>query len=366
MGNSHRVGIVGLGNISAVYLETLSQSRTVSITAVADLDEARAKAVAEQIPGARALTVEDLVTSSEVDTVLNLTIPSAHAQIALAAIRAGKHTYGEKPLAASMSDARAIVEAGIAAGVRVGCAPDTVLGTGVQTARAFVDSGGIGRPLAASATMVAPGHERWHPNPDFFYLPGGGPLLDMGPYYVSALVQLLGPVRSVVGASSRLRAERVINNGGRAGEAIPVKVQTHISGVLEHENGALSTLTTSFDGAATNAANIEVHGELGTLALPDPNWFDGEVRFIETGGTEWRALDVAAGYQEGARGAGLLDFIEATPERPARASGTLALHVLEIMTALLQSAEQGQRIALATTAERGPAVPLTARSEWLK
>jgi predicted dehydrogenase len=366
VGDAHRIGIVGLGSISSAYLQTLADSPAVAITAVADLDAARASTVASGIPAARALSVAELLASDDVDTVLNLTIPAAHAEIAHGAISHGKDVYGEKPLAVTMAEAREIMDAAERAGVRVGSAPDTVLGTGTQTARAAIDEGRIGRPIAASAVMVTPGHEAWHPSPDFYYLPGGGPLLDMGPYYVSALIQLLGPVRSVIGASSRLRSERVITAAGpRTGERIPVEVQTHVSGVLEHHNGALSTLTTSFDGVATTADPIEVHGENGTLAVPDPNGFAGEARLVERGSREWMPLPVAAGYVDAARGAGLLDFIAAgVTGGPGRASGAVALHSLDIMTALLESAALGRRIDLATTVTRPDPVPLTPASAW--
>jgi predicted dehydrogenase len=337
----------------------------VRVTAVADLDRTRAETVAAELPGARAMGVGQLLGSSDVDTVLNLTIPAAHAEIALAAIANGKQVYGEKPLAATFAHAREVVEAADAAGVRLGCAPDTVLGTGTQTARAAIDAGMIGRPIAASAVMVTPGHERWHPNPDFYYREGGGPLLDMGPYYVAALIHLLGPVRSVIGAASRLRTERVIASGERAGERISVEVDTHVSGILEHASGVLSTLTTSFDGIATTAAPIEVHGELGTLVVPDPNNFDGEVRLaLLDGPPGWRPLGASAGYADGARGVGLLDFIRAGSARRARAGADVALHSLEIMTALLDSAASGSRMALTTSVGRPVALPLIPASVW--
>ncbi|WP_020137034.1 Gfo/Idh/MocA family protein [Streptomyces sp. 351MFTsu5.1] len=364
MGDAHRIGVVGLGVISRAYLDTLVGPDAVRITAVADLDASRSAAVAAELPGVRALSVEELLNSPDVDTVLNLTVPAAHAEIALGAIGHGKNVYGEKPLAAELADAQALLEAAAKASVRVGCAPDTVLGTGIQTARAAVEAGAIGRPLFASAVMITPGHERWHPQPDFYYAPGGGPLLDMGPYYLSSLVHLLGPVRAVIGASSRLRSERVIGSGPRAGERIPVEVDSHVSGVLEHEGGALTTLTTSFDGVGTTAAPIEVHGESGTLTVPDPNHFDGEVRLLELGGSERRALPPSAGYIGGARGVGLLDFVAADSGRPARASGELALHVLETMTALLRSSAEGRRIELSTSVERPAPVPLTPVEQW--
>ncbi|MFF3856120.1 Gfo/Idh/MocA family protein [Micromonospora sp. NPDC002575] len=364
MGDPHRVGVVGLGVISRAYLDTLADHPAVSVVAVADLDASRSAAVAARLPGVEAVSVERLLARPDVQTVLNLTIPAAHAEISLGAIDAGKHVYVEKPLAATFADGRSTVERAAAAGVRVGCAPDTVLGTGTQTARAAIDGGLIGRPLSASAVMVTPGHERWHPHPDFYYAPGGGPLLDMGPYYISALVHLLGPVRAVHGAASRLRAERVIGSGPRLGQRVPVRVDTHVTGVLEHADGALSTLTTSFDGVATTAAPIEVHGETGTLAVPDPNCFDGEVRLFGIGDTGWRVLPPGAGYVDGARGVGLIDAVTADGRRAPRAGGDIALHVLDTMTALLRSAAEGRRVELTTVARRPPLVPLTPAEQW--
>ncbi|WP_431910109.1 Gfo/Idh/MocA family protein [Micromonospora carbonacea] len=364
MGDPHRVGVVGLGVISRAYLDTLADHPAVRVVAVADLDPARSAATAARLPGAEAVSVERLLDRPDVQTVLNLTIPAAHAEVSRAAIDAGKHVYVEKPLAATFAEGRATVERAAAAGVRVGCAPDTVLGTGTQTARAAIDGGLIGRPLSASAVMVTPGHERWHPHPDFYYAPGGGPLLDMGPYYISALVHLLGPVRAVHGAVSRLRDERVIGSGPRLGQRVPVRVDTHVTGVLEHADGVLSTLTTSFDGVATTAAPIEVHGETGTLAVPDPNNFDGEVRLFALGGGGWRALPPGAGYVDGARGVGLIDAVTADGRRAPRAGGDVALHVLDTMTALLRSAAEGRRIELTTAVERPPLVPLTPAEQW--
>ncbi|MFG1653330.1 Gfo/Idh/MocA family protein [Micromonospora sp. NPDC049275] len=364
MGDPHGVGIVGIGVISRAYLDTLASHPAVHIAAVADLDASRSAAAAATIAGSEALSVERLLAHPDVQTVLNLTIPAAHADISLGAIDAGKNVYVEKPLAVAFPDGQAIIERATAAGVRVGCAPDTVLGTGTQTARAAIDGGLIGRPMSATAVMVTPGHERWHPHPDFYYAPGGGPLLDMGPYYLSALIHLLGPVRAVVGAASRLRAERVIGSGPRAGEPIPVQVDTHVTGVLEHADGALSTITTSFDGVATTAAPIEVHGETGTIAVPDPNTFDGTVRLRALGGTEWEALEPRAGYAGAARGIGLLDLIRADRQRPPRAGGDVALHVLDTMTALLRSAAEGRRIELTTAVRRPAPVPFTSTEDW--
>lgn len=362
MGDPHGIGIIGLGVISRQYLATLQDHPGIRIAAVADLDEARAAATADAT-GAAALGVDELVSHPEVETVLNLTIPAVHADIALRAIASRKHVYGEKPLAADFADAQRVVEAAAAAGVSVGCAPDTVLGTGIQTARAAVDRGDIGTPTFATATMITPGHERWHANPDFYYTEGGGPLLDMGPYYVTALVHLLGPVVAVTGASNRSRDLRTIGSGPRAGEQVPVTIDTHVTGILEHAGGALSTIVMSFDGTHTAARPIEVHGTGGSIAVPDPNMFDGDVELHPLGGDR-RVLPASAGYADAGRGVGLVDMVQAGPGRAPGANGALALHVLEVMTTLIRSAAAGGRLALTTTADRPSPVPLTERGIW--
>ena len=358
MGNAPRIGIIGVGVISGIYLETLTARSDVTVAAIADLDMDRAAAVASGIPGARALEVPALLSDPDIDVVLNLTIPAAHAEIALAAIAHGKHVYGEKPLAVDLASGKKVMDAATVAGVRLGSAPDTVLGTGTQTAREVIDEGRIGRPIAATAVMASPGPEPWHPNPDFYYLPGGGPLMDMGPYYISALVHLLGPVTAVVGSASRLRSERVIGSGPRAGERIPVDVDTHVTGILEHAGGALTTLTTSFDSVKSSASPIEIHGETGSLSVPDPNMFSGDVLFCPRGSREWEPIEERAGYVDAARGIGMLDMLAAPTDADMRASGRLALHTLEVMTAVLESAHSGTRVTIESTVERPPIVPL--------
>ncbi|WP_104433066.1 Gfo/Idh/MocA family protein [Kineococcus xinjiangensis] len=352
-----RVGIVGCGHISTQYLATLARLPELAVTAAADLDPARAQAVAAAHPGVRALGIADLLAADDVDVVLNLTVPAAHAEVALAAIAAGRDVYGEKPLAATTAEAARVVAAAEAAGVRLGCAPDTVLGSGLQTARRVLDDGLLGAPVAATATMLTPGHERWHPDPDFYYAPGGGPLLDMGPYYVSALVSLLGPVVSAVGAASHTRTSRTIGRGPRAGERVPVTTDTHVTGVLTHASGALSTLVMSFDAVATRGSSIEVHGERGSLVVPDPNHFDGDVLLHPLGGDGWQLVPVSAGYRAGGRGIGLLDLAERTRREP-RASGRVGLHVLDVLESLLDSAARGRRVDVAGTCERPDPVPL--------
>jgi predicted dehydrogenase len=357
VGEPLRIGMIGCGAISRQYLDTAKRLDAIEIVAAADLRPERAAAV-EASDGPRAMPVDALLASPEVDLVLNLTLPAAHAEVARAAIAAGKPVYGEKPLAATSEQGRAILEAAAAAGVRVGCAPDTVLATGIQTARKAVDDGRIGSPISATATMVTPGHERWHPDPDFYYQPGGGPLLDMGPYYVTALVTILGPVVATIGAASHTRTSRTIGSGARAGETIAVATDSHVTGVLVHGSGALSTLLMSFDTVATRAAPIEIHGELGSLGVPDPNRFAGDVELHELGGPGWTTLPVSAGYERASRGYGIADLASTPAGREPRASGVLAFHVLDIMESLLRSAQTGRRERVESTCDRPAPVPL--------
>ncbi|MEX3106006.1 MULTISPECIES: Gfo/Idh/MocA family protein [unclassified Streptomyces] len=359
-----RVGLVGAGKISDAYLTTLAELKNLRLTAVADLDPERARAAAAKAPGARTATLDELYDAEDVDLVLNLTIPAAHATVAHAAIAAGKHIYGEKPLATTTPAARALLDAAAEAGVRVGCAPDTVLGTGVQTARAALDAGDLGVPVAANAFMVGPGPERWHPDPEFYYLPGGGPLLDMGPYYLTSLVTLLGPVHRVVGMTSTPRAERSIGQGYRAGTRFPVEVATHVTGVLEHRSGALSTLVMSFDVWGSTLPRIEVHGSDGSLSVPDPNRFDGPVQLFRAGAQEWADLPVLGGYRDAARGYGIADLARALSRgEPHRADGELAYHVLDIMESLLAAADSGSSVTVSSDCARPAAVPADARPE---
>ena len=358
MGQPLKVGIVGCGTIVAQYLQTFARLTTVQLVAAGDLDSSRAEAVAFANPGVRALSVDDLIADDQVDLVLNLTIPAAHAEVGLRATAAGKSVYGEKPLAATTAEARTLLDEARSARVRVGCAPDTVLGTGTQTARKAIDDGLIGTPVAATATFATSGHERWHPNPDFYYAPGGGPLLDMGPYYVTSLVTMLGPVVSVVGAASRTRSTRTIGSGPRRGELIPVSTDSHVTGVLVHASGVLSTIYMSFDTVATTAPRIEIHGESGSLVVPDPNRFDGDVLLRTATGTNWEALPVSAGYVGASRGFGVHDLTVTPAEEEPRAGGTLAFHVLDVMESLLRSAHEARTIAVQSRCERPPAVPL--------
>jgi predicted dehydrogenase len=364
VGGPLRVGVVGAGKISAAYLRTLERLDNVAVTAVADLDRARAEAALPLAPAARACLPDELFRARDVDAVLNLTVPAAHAEVALAAIAAGMHVYGEKPLAAGTAAARGLLDAAARAGVRIGCAPDTVLGTGLQTARALLDDGAIGRPVAATAFMVTPGHELWHPDPEFYYRPGGGPLFDMGPYHLTALVQLLGPVRRVTGFAATPHGTRSIASGPRAGTAFPVEVATHVSGLLEHADGVISTLLLSFDVWAGRLPHIEVYGSRGTLGVPDPNDFDGPVELYSAETRQWRQVPEAGGYRDGARGYGLAELAQALAQgRPHRADAELAFHVLEVMEALMTAAGEGRAVEVESSCHRPAPVPLGSRPD---
>ena len=367
MGGPLRIGVIGVGVISAQYFAAFPRLENIRVAAVADLDIARAKAVGGEqgVPG---MSVDELLAAEDVDAVLNLTIPAAHVEVGSRVLNAGKHLYAEKPLALSVPEGRPLLELAEKVGLRVGSAPDTVLGTGVQTARQLLDEGAIGEPVSAVAAWGSPGHERWHPAPAFYYQAGGGPLLDMGPYYLTALVTLLGPVERVTGVGRRSARVRTIATGPNAGTEMPVNIDTTVSAILEHADGAISTVMLSFDTWATRAPVplFELHGTAGTIAVPDPNRFEDPVNVFSAESAEWRTAPPSGGYVEAARGYGLADMARAIEtDRPHRASGDLALHVLEIMDAVAASSEQRSSVALETTVPRPEAVPEGATpSSW--
>ncbi|TFC32049.1 Gfo/Idh/MocA family oxidoreductase [Cryobacterium sp. TMT2-18-3] len=357
MGSPLRIGVVGVGKISEQYFAEFPKLPGLKLVAVADLDASRAAAVAAE-QGVPALTVDELIASPDVDAVLNLTIPAAHAEVALRALAAGKHVYGEKPLALNPDEATPVLRLGVERGLRVGSAPDTVLGTGVQTARALLDDGRIGTPVAASAFWTAPGHELWHPAPQFYYSEGGGPLFDMGPYYLSALVTLLGPVVRVSGSVGRSGRERTVATGPLEGTSLRVEIDTHVSALLEHASGVTSTVMMSFDVWAARLPRIEIYGTLGTIAVPDPNRFSDATELYTSDDRRWREVEPEAGYADAGRGYGLADMARAIEtDRPHRASAELAFHVLEIMDAILRAAHDRSVMELTSTVERPAIVP---------
>ncbi len=357
MGGPLTVGVVGVGKISEQYFAQFPKLPGLRLLAVTDLNEARAAWVAAE-QGVEALSVDALLTDPRIDAVLNLTIPAAHVDIAMRALAAGKHVYGEKPLALAPADAAPMLELARSRGLRVGSAPDTVLGTGIQTARQLLDAGSVGEPVAAAAHWTSPGHELWHPDPQFYYQPGGGPLFDMGPYYLTSLVTLLGPVARVSGTTSRSGRARAVATGPLAGAPISVDVDTHISAILEHANGVSSTVTMSFDVWASRIPRFELYGTRGTIAVPDPNRFSDPVEVYTVKERSWREVAVSAGYPDAGRGCGLADMAHAIQTgRPHRASGELAFHVLEIMDAVIRAGHEHRVVDLTSTAERPALVP---------
>ena len=359
MGLPLRVGIIGVGNISTQYLAHIPTLPTLKLIALADLDMARAAEVAAKA-GVESRSVDELLASKDIDVILNLTTPGAHAVIAMKALTAGKHVFGEKPLALTVEEAKPMMELAKSSGLRIGSAPDTVLGTGIQTSRDLLDSGKIGKPLAASAFWSAPGHELWHPAPQFYYLPGAGPLFDMGPYYLTALVTLLGPVVSVIGSSTRSDRKRTVETGELAGTELRVEVETHISALLEHASGVTSTIIMSFEVWAARLPRIEVYGTEGTISVPDPNMFSDEVQIYTSENREWKVAPASAGYMDAGRGFGLADMaIAIDKNQPHRASGDLAFHVLEIMESILKSAKGDQRITMKSTVAQPEKVPFS-------
>lgn len=346
------IGIIGLGNISAAYLKASQSFPILDIRAVADLNPAAAKAKADEF-GLRAVALDDIFTDTGIDIILNLTVPKAHVEVGLRAIAAGKHVYSEKPLGIAFSEGRKLVEAARAAGLRVGSAPDTFLGGAHQTSRRIVDEGQMGQPVGGTAYFMCPGHERWHPNPAFYYEVGGGPMLDMGPYYITDLVNLLGPVSKVSGQASMLRTTRTITSAARNGEVIPVHVPTHVSGTLGFANGAVVQITMSFDVAGHKHVPLEIYGTEGSLIVPDPNFFGGQIQLMKTGG-EWSDVETDMPYADGNyRSIGLADMAHAIVEnRPHRANGDLALHVLEVMEAFGKSSESGRAVEISTPVSR--------------
>lgn len=355
-----RIGIVGCGNISNQYCKAGRQFPILDLAACADIDLDRAKAKAKEHNIPVACTVEELLADDSIELVLNLTIPAAHAAVALKAIAAGKHVYGEKPLAINTDEGQRVLEAAKAKGVRVGSAPDTFLGTGHQTARRVIDEGLIGRPVAASGLMLGHGAEGWHPNPEFFYKPGGGPMFDMGPYYIAAMINMLGPITRVTGMAGIQIPERVISSKPLFGQKIVVETPDHAAGQLQFANGTIATLTTSFvtwHGRYDASHPITIYGTEGTLAVPDPNCFDGDVLVRLAKDSDWHKVEVKHQHPNG-RSLGLADMATAIRhDRPHRANSDVAFATLGAMQGFLDAARTGTHVTFAGDYQRPAMLP---------
>jgi predicted dehydrogenase len=354
-----KIGIVGCGTISKTYLQVAQTLEILDVVACADVIAERAQARAAEFGVPRALSVEELLADPEIEIVVDLTIPNAHGEVGLAVLEAGKSVYNEKPLAVTREEGRRLVDAAASRRLRVGGAPDTFLGGGIQTCRKLIDDGAIGEPVAAVAFMMSHGHESWHPDPDFYYQPGGGPMFDMGPYYLTALVSLIGPIRRVTGSARITFPERTITSQSKHGQKIQVNTPTHVAGVIDFARGAVGTIITSFDVWPANLPRIEIYGTEGSLSVPDPNTFGGPVRLWLPSTKEWTEVPLTHGYVKNSRGLGVADMAYALRSgRPHRANGDLAYHVLDVMHAFHDASADNRHVEVASTCQRPAALPV--------
>ncbi|GKX31514.1 dehydrogenase [Vallitalea longa] len=358
--NKVKVGIVGCGNISGIYLENLTNLFTnVEVYACSDLDEEKAKSAAEKYGINNILSTEELLECKDIQIVLNLTTPKTHYEICKKALLADKHVYVEKPLSLTVEQGKELLTLAKDKNLMIGCAPDTFLGGGIQTCRKLIDDGFIGTPIAATAFMTCHGHENWHPDPEFYYELGGGPMFDMGPYYLTALVFLLGGAKTVCGMTKISFPQRTITSSKKFGKTIDVEVPTHVAGNILFQNDVIATMITSFDIWSSTLPRIEIYGSLGTLIVPDPNTFGGPVLLRTANGDEFKEIPLTHIYAENSRGIGVSDMANCiyTEDTP-RASGELANHVLEIMHAFQQSFDTLQYVELTTTCNQPKPLPL--------
>jgi predicted dehydrogenase len=354
------IAIVGCGNISGIYFENLCNAfSNVTVTACADLDDERAQAKAAVYPGVSVKTLDQVLADPDIDIVVNLSTPQGHFSIARQVIEAGKSVHNEKPLTLTRDEGKELLRLAAEKGVRVGSAPDTFMGAGIQTCLQLIQEGAIGDPIGAHAFMLCHGHESWHPDPEFYYKAGGGPMFDMGPYYLTALVALLGPVRRATGSVRKSFPTRTITSEKKRGQIVEVDVPTHVTGILDFASGAVGTITTSFDVWAANVPRIEIFGSEGSLSVPDPNTFGGPVSIRKAAGEDWEEVPVTRPYAENSRGTGPADMAAALEQgRPHRANGELAYHVLDIMHAIHDASEQDRHILLESTCEQPALMPI--------
>jgi predicted dehydrogenase len=357
-----KVGVIGCGVISRQYVENAAAFDSFELVACADLDPAQSIALSKA-SGLRTATVDALIADDSVDVILNLTPAHVHAAVSSAALEAGKHVYTEKPVAIDVGESLALLVEAERRGLRVGCAPDTFLGSAYQAGRAAIDAGAIGEPLSVSAAMLAGGQSSWHPNPDIFYLDGAGPLFDMGPYYLTAITSLLGPVVRVAGFAATRSYERTIELGPRTGERFTASTPTHTTAALELESGVLANFVASFEAAGQYVCDLTIYGSEGVLVLPDPNAFAGPVR-LRQGRGGWAELPYATRGARDARGIGLHDMVEAIESgRPHRASGLLGAHIVEIVRGILQAADAGHVVEIESRVARPEALPVPSALE---
>jgi len=356
------IGIVGCGNISDIYLKNLTGifKDLVEVKSCTDLDQDRRVEKAETYGIEAVESLTKMLDDPGIDIILNLTTPPIHAEVDMAALSAGKHVFSEKPLAVSLEESTAVMKEAKKRGLRVGCAPDTFLGAGIQTARNLIDEGVLGEVVSVSACMACHGHESWHPHPEFYYQSGGGPMMDMGPYYLTALVNLAGPITRVSGMVNKAFERRIMTSPERAGDSVDVEIMTHVTGTMEFAGGAVGTIVTSFDIWKSDVPRIEVHGTKGSLSIPDPNTFGSntnDLLLFREGSEAWERIQLTDfSYADNSRGLGVVDMALAiSQERPHRASGDLAGNVLEAMVGFEAAALSGKYITLSEGLKARPA-----------
>lgn len=356
-----KIGIIGCGNISGIYMENITKLFTnLSLYAVCDLDEEKTKAAAEKYNIPHIYTYEEMLNDLDLSVILNLTTPKSHYSICRDILAAGKNVYVEKPLSLNLNEGKELVALAREKGLLLGCAPDTFLGAGIQTCIRAIQDGYIGDVVGATGFMMCHGHESWHPDPEFYYETGGGPMFDMGPYYLTALVSMIGPVAEVAGMNEKPFATRTITSDKKFGKVIPVEVPTHVTGLLRFRNGAIGNIITSYDVWGSSLPRIEIYGTRGSLIVPDPNCFDGQVMIKQYFSKDFEPLPLSSLYSMNSRGAGLSDMADCVSKGTGdhRASGELACHVLDIMSSLHVSQNEKRFISLSTTCEMPKLLPL--------
>jgi len=350
-----KIGIVGIGDISGIYLKNITTLyKEIEIIGVCDLIREKAEKAKEEYNIPKIYdTMHDVFKDPEVDIVLNLTRPYEHFDVTKAALEAGKHVYSEKPLAATFEEGKKLATLAEEKKLMLGGAPDTFMGAGIQTCRKLIDDGFIGTPVGAAAFMVCRGHESWHPDPEFYYKHGGGPMMDMGPYYLTSLVNLLGGVSGVTGITKTSFEQRTITSEPKNGTIVDVDVPTYVTGIMNFDNGAIGTIFTTFDVHYDTQARFEIYGSKGTLILPDPNYFGGPIKLLRPEQGDYKEMPLVFDYDDNSRALGLADMAKALQTgRGYRASYKQTLHVLEILTSFEKSSNEGKYISLETSYER--------------
>lgn len=347
------IGIIGCGNISSTYFKNIPKFKHLSLVACADLDVERARIQADKFGVSKAYIVQEILADPEIDLIINLTIPAVHAKVCIQVLEAGKHVYVEKPLAVTREEAQEILDVANKHNLLVGNAPDTFLGGGIQTALDLIQNEEIGTPIGASAFMIGRGHENWHPDPAFYYKQGGGPMFDMGPYYLTALITLLGPINRISGSVRASYPDRTILSEPKAGEKVTVDIPTHIAGTIDFASGAIGSITTSFDAfGGSSLPPIEIYGSKGTILVPDPNTFGGSVQLRKVDETDFVDIPLTHQFTDDARGVGVADMAASLiKNRTHRANGQLGFHVLEAMHGFHDASDSGKYYEMTSTCE---------------